>query len=426
MLTRNKFRGGARLWGFVFLMLALPFSTANAGYITPFPDNDIYRIYVIGDSLGKGIFGGLYRAFRKDGDVRVFEKTRSSAGLLKRSDSNVSVIAGKAVEQDVIHIAVVLFGTGDRGSVRVNQQRKLIGTSEWRNEYGRRVDEFIKVLQRKTSAIYWVGMPVMRSPKYSRETEMLNGIFRERAYQNGIRFVDTWKGFEEPGGGFSPFGPDLAGKIGRLRDKNGVHFTVAGYRKLASFVEREIRRDLSLARVERDVPLAGTEDEQARVRERVAALARQLEKRKLKKTATGAKTGEAVSKTKREPTNTIRSAHSTISLFVRNENGEEKSIAIKLLRPELPKAVVAHVQRRSRLSRTGPGGYDLSTNLTTGATVISSVSAIDDRSSSGNRNQLPVTQTPYYKVLVKGEKLPPKVGRADDFRWPRPGTGTQG
>jgi hypothetical protein len=32
----------------------------------------------------------------------------------------------------------------------------------------------------------------------------------------------------------------------------------------------------------------------------------------------------------------------------------------------------------------------------------------------------PLTQSPYYKVLVKGEALPPKTGRADDFTWPRP------
>jgi hypothetical protein len=29
-----------------------------------------------------------------------------------------------------------------------------------------------------------------------------------------------------------------------------------------------------------------------------------------------------------------------------------------------------------------------------------------------------LSQRPYYKVLIKGEQLPAKAGRADDFAWP--------
>ena len=44
-----------------------------------------------------------------------------------------------------------------------------------------------------------------------------------------------------------------------------MHFTSRGYLKLAHFVEKEIRRDLNLAKLERNIPLAGNEDEQAKV-----------------------------------------------------------------------------------------------------------------------------------------------------------------
>ena len=42
-------------------------------------------------------------------------------------------------------------------------------------------------------------------------------------------------------------------------------FTYAGYRKLALFVEQEIKRDLMQAKNERAIPLAGNEVEQKRV-----------------------------------------------------------------------------------------------------------------------------------------------------------------
>ena len=46
----------------------------------------------------------------------------------------------------------------------------------------------------------------------------------------------------------------MKGWIGLLREQDGVHFTTAGYRKLAHFVERELKRDIAQARQDRAVP----------------------------------------------------------------------------------------------------------------------------------------------------------------------------
>ncbi|HAH64956.1 MAG TPA: hypothetical protein DCL72_05645, partial [Rhizobiales bacterium] len=35
-------------------------------YINPFPTGDRYRVVVLGDSLGDGLWSGLYRAFQED------------------------------------------------------------------------------------------------------------------------------------------------------------------------------------------------------------------------------------------------------------------------------------------------------------------------------------------------------------------------
>jgi hypothetical protein len=52
-----------------------------------------------------------------------------------------------------------------------------------------------------------------------------------------------------------------------------------------------------------------------------------------------------------------------------------------------------------------------------GLVVLSSITPAS--SGSGlNRRQAP-SQAPYYHVLIKGERLQPKPGRADDFGWPR-------
>jgi hypothetical protein len=44
---------------------------------------------------------------------------------------------------------------------------------------------------------------------------------------------------------------------------------------------------------------------------------------------------------------------------------------------------------------------------------------VNDPSVASSKPRLPLTQRPYYRVLIKGEQLKPKAGRADDFTWPR-------
>ena len=65
-------------------------------------------------------------------------------------------------------------------------------------------------------------------------------------------------------------------------------------------------------------------------------------------------------------------------------------------------------------------GDTLQENLPGGLLLLSSVSPATEGMGPGRRAKLAPTQTPYFKVMVKGERLPPKAGRADDFRWPRP------
>jgi hypothetical protein len=63
-----------------------------------------------------------------------------------------------------------------------------------------------------------------------------------RLARAGIIYVDIWDGFVDEDGDYAVQGPDFEGQIRRLRTANGVHFTKAGAVKIASFVDRELRR----------------------------------------------------------------------------------------------------------------------------------------------------------------------------------------
>ncbi|HWE79249.1 MAG TPA: DUF459 domain-containing protein, partial [Pseudolabrys sp.] len=73
----------------------------------------------------------------------------------------------------------------------------------------------------------------------------LNNLYRQRAERAGIVYIDVWDGFVDEDGKFTTFGPDYEGQKRRLRSADGVYFTKYGARKLAHYVEREIRRYMS-------------------------------------------------------------------------------------------------------------------------------------------------------------------------------------
>jgi hypothetical protein len=380
--------------------------------VTPFPQNDRYRVVVFGDSLGDGIWSGLYRAFKVDSNVEVIKRSRGSTGFTRRGRNNLNTGVKGILKSERVHVAVIMVGASDMQAIRQDRKWHKIGSDEWREIYGERVDQFIKSLKGSRVAIYWVGLPIMRSPKHNSDMQVLNEIFREKAFVNGIKFVDTWNGFADQFGRYNAYGPDLTGQVRRLRAPDGVHFTGKGYRKLAHFVEREIRGDMKLARAERNIPLAGNKAEQDRALGRLRGRAEAGRKAKqgggepgerpVKNTGPKGEGGDQAVADADAPGGSNR------------ERKANKAIAgVKLVRPKI--SDVAPVTLGSSYA---PMGETIALEMGNGLTALASISPFNDTNLSNVARRLPLSQRPYFRVLIKGEQLLPKSGRADDFAWP--------
>jgi hypothetical protein len=371
-------------------------------YINPFPGGDRYRVVVLGDSLGDGLWSGLYRAFEEDTNLEIVKRSKVSTGFVRTDYYDWNGALADMLKTETYQVAVVMFGANDNQAIRNGKDWLKTGTDGWREAYGARVETFIKKLRAAGVAVYWVGLPVMRSPDQSTDAEVMNEVFREKAFINGAKFIDTWSGFTDEAGRYSAYGPDMTGQVKRLRADDGVHFTMRGYLKLAHFVEKEIRRDLSLAKLERNIPLAGTEEEQAKV------------------------TGHMVAPVK--PATDATLAASQASATPPAPNGEPSAPQmqqsqvgeVNVVRP-----LISDTTLQAAQSMTPQGAAAsladsemIASDLSGGLTALASISAVNDLSVTSSKPRLPLTQRPYYKVLIKGEQLQPKAGRADDFNWP--------
>lgn len=402
----------------------------GTSYITPFPAGDIYRMQVYGDAFAEGLLGGLVDTFTGDMRVQLQKKRRALAGVT-RFDFEDEVRAEEA-GRDTVHVAVVMIGYNERYHIRASARERIeFGTAEWREEYGRRVDRLAKTLKKRGMAVYWVGLPIMRKAELNDTAQLINDVVRERAYLNGIKYIDTAAHFADELGNYTPYGPDVAGKQRLVRDVDGVLFTWAGFRKLAYFVERDIKRDLTLSRSERSIPLAGSEAEQKRIAalrprspdkdagSKGSATAGKDAKGKdaaksAPKTSAAGPAGEkqAAADTAADP----KADHGRIVLKTVAAGGREETVTLELPRPAIPTAVLQLITRKETGERPSPMGDVLADDVGGGIVVLSSVTPLGT-GPGGPRKAAP--GQPYYQVWFKGERLPPRSGRSDDMSWPR-------
>jgi hypothetical protein len=258
-------------------------------------------VMVMGDSMADWLAYGLEEAFADAPEIGIQRRHKTYSGLIRyeaRTDLDWSRVARDLLAKDRTDVVVMMLGTNDRVAIRetaadrkknepakpaqpaqagqgeqaaqtetrqqdddeaiVAPEPQRGGSSaefrseRWEQIYTKRVDETIAALKSKGAPVIWVGLPAIRGTRSTADAQYLNQLYRARAEANGILYVDVWDGFVDEAGKFTYQGPDFEGQTRRLRSGDGVHFTKHGARKLAHFVERELRRFLS----NRSLPMA--------------------------------------------------------------------------------------------------------------------------------------------------------------------------
>lgn len=298
----NQRGGGQRYWGEPQDERPADFSRAPAP--APRPADapaPTTTIMVVGDSTADWLALGLEESLADTPEVAIVRKHKAFSGLIRyetRSDIEWPQVARDLLAQNKPNIVVMILGLQDRQAIRERvpakqqpgkpgapaadqnekksdatadskkpspeqdaeqlviavpeptpQTAKTTGPFEFRSEkweelYGKRVDDMIVALKSTGAAVVWVGLPAIRGARSTAEASYLNEIYRARAEKAGVFYVDVWDGFVDEQGRFMASGPDVEGQNRRLRAGDGVHFTKFGARKLAHYVERELRRGL--------------------------------------------------------------------------------------------------------------------------------------------------------------------------------------
>ncbi len=222
------------------------------------PTKPTYFVQVLGDSIALLLAQGLTEALADRPEISVVKRARESSGLV-RDDffSWPKASRDLLASGEQIDTVLIMVGSNDHQPFYAKDGKILadIGTEDWLQTYRARAEEEVSVFKEKHAKLIWVGMPIMRSPKFSADMLQLNEIYRDVVTAHGETYIDIWAAFADEKGEFDPSGPDVNGQPARLRTSDGIHFTKAGQRKLTSFVEKEIRRAYE-AKKQSDAPVS--------------------------------------------------------------------------------------------------------------------------------------------------------------------------
>jgi hypothetical protein len=252
-------------------------------------------VVVIGDSMADWLAYGLDEKYAEQPEIGVKRKIRATSGLVRYDAKNEALDWPQAAKDALLNekpnAIVVMLGLNDRVPLhekapaqkregepaqRANQSasepsqgkagapadaeappqsarqtaspKQVPGGSydfhsdQWAALYAKRIDAMIAALKSKGVPVIWVGLPAIRGAKATSDIKYLDELYRERAQRAGIIYVDIWDGFVDEDGDYAIQGPDFEGQTRRLRTPDGEYFTKPGAVKLASYVDRELRR----------------------------------------------------------------------------------------------------------------------------------------------------------------------------------------
>jgi hypothetical protein len=202
-----------------------------------------HHVLVIGDTLAGQIAEGLEDSLGDRADVAVVNKAKADSGLVRTDFYDWPKATGELLAADArVMVGIIILGPNDRQVIREGEVTHEPLSERWLQLYKARIDAVASAFSARRVPLIWVGAPPMQNPRLSTDLITLNDLFRKGAEAGGGQYVDLWGAYVDGENRYTATGPDVNGQIAKLRLGDGVHFTKAGARKAAHFVDVVIRR----------------------------------------------------------------------------------------------------------------------------------------------------------------------------------------
>jgi hypothetical protein len=202
-----------------------------------------HKVLLIGDSMiAEGFGPALQRRLRKQGSLEIVRKGQYSTGFVHQDDFNWASVLKEFIRDYEPDLLIIQMGANDSIDILDDSSGKRLycGNDPWREVYGSRVREFLKVASDRKILSFWVGLPIMGSEKYCSKIRVINSVVeQECAKVPGCVYLDSWTALADSEGRYTAYVKGPEGKNIRIRAKDNVHLTEAGGAILTDYFLRE-------------------------------------------------------------------------------------------------------------------------------------------------------------------------------------------
>lgn len=202
--------------------------------------------FFAGDSMMQGLAPHIALWLKKQG-VRSRNRSRYSTGLTYPNaqtrdwpaEIEQALAANKRLK--VIFMFVGPNDPLDMPDPAAQGKRFLrFATPGWEAEYRRRVTRILDAADKHGARLVWLGLPTMRAARYEQKMAYLDGVIR-RATEGRALYLPTRTLLAEDDDASYTASLTIDGKKTIVRAGDGIHFSTAGQRIIATAVQQRIR-----------------------------------------------------------------------------------------------------------------------------------------------------------------------------------------
>jgi len=196
-------------------------------------------LWIGGDSLAGSFGPALGQTAGATGVVDATIDYKVSSGLADQGIRDWQQHAADKMASENPDAVVFIIGTND-ASIANTYDSNNDGVPDWQVSYREKIDHmmatFVGGARHRT--VFWLGPPTLGVQNLDRGAALLGPVMREEAkkFAPDVVYVDTYRLFEGPGGGYSRSLDDAHGNSVQMRISDGIHFTVDGANYLANII----------------------------------------------------------------------------------------------------------------------------------------------------------------------------------------------
>jgi uncharacterized protein len=190
-----------------------------------------------GDSLMGTVSESLVQLTRSNPAVKVTTDVQIGTGLARPDIYNWPSAVSAQLSAAKPDVVVLMFGANDDQDMQAAGHRVVIGTDPWRAEYARRVSALMALVATGQRQVIWLGIPAVKRARLNQTKDAINSVLRTMAPQYpGVTFVDPNPVFDGPGGSYTTYINNAGGQPVKVRESDGIHFTLAGANRLTPLI----------------------------------------------------------------------------------------------------------------------------------------------------------------------------------------------